>query len=134
MSTQNDNNYHQLLQFIPFFESNESKYTVENELSFDPYRYSEKFYEFIMLASEVLVIVGFDWHAFSEENFSAERKDLAEQVKEVDLDTIRKWMTTITRQERYCSGTYAQMIDQGVFLAMLQRIKQLLEDGSMQTP
>ncbi|MGG0824921.1 DUF6508 domain-containing protein [Paenibacillus turicensis] len=133
MSDQNHNNYHQLLQFIPFFESNEPKYTVENELSFDPFRYSEKFYEFIMLASEMLVIVGFDWHTFSEEQITT-RENLAEQVKEMDFDTIRKWITTITRQERYCSGTYAQMIDQGVFLAILQRIKQLLDDGSIQTP
>lgn len=131
MPTQNHNNYHQLLQFIPFFESNEPKYTVENELSFDPFRYSEKFYEFIMLSSEMLVIVGFDWHSFSEEQLSTTREDLAEQVKEMDFETIRKWITTITRQERYCSGTYAQMIDQGVFLAILQRIKQLLDNGSI---
>lgn len=134
MPTQNHNNYHQLLQLIPFFESNEPKYTVENELSFDPFRYSEKFYEFIMLASETLVIVGFDWHTFSEEQPSTIREDLAEHVKEMDFETICKWMTTITRQERYCSGTYAQMIDQGVFLAVLQRIKQLLDNGSIQTP
>ena len=134
MPTQNHNNYHQLLQFTPFFESNEPKYTVENELSFDPFRYSEKFYEFIMLASEMLVIVGFDWHSFTEEQHITTRENLAEQVKGMDFETIRKWITTITRQERYCSGTYAQMIDQGVFLAMLQRIKQLLDNGSIQTP
>lgn len=134
MPTQNHNNYHQLLQFIPFFESNEPKYTVDANLSFDPYRYSEKFYEFIMLASEMLVIVGFDWRTFSEEQTTTTRENLADQVKEMDVETIRKWMTTITRQERYCSGTYAQMIDQGVFLAILQRIKQLLDDGSILTP
>lgn len=87
-----------------------------------------------MLASEMLVIVGFDWHTFSQENFSTKRQDLAKQVKEMDFETIQKWTTTITRQERYCSGTYAQMIDQGVFLAMLERIKQLLDNGSIQTP
>ena len=134
MPTQRHNNHHQLLQFIPFFESDEPKYTVENELGFDPYRYSEKFYEFIMLASEMLVIVGLDWRSFSEKSTSTSREHLAEQVKEMDFETICKWTTTITRQERFCSGTFAVMIDQGVFLAMLQRIKQLLDNGSIQTP
>jgi hypothetical protein len=120
-----------LLQFIPFFESNETKYTVENELTFDPYRYSEKFYDFIMLASESLAIVGFDWHTFYEEDPSFNKGTLAGKVKEMDLHTIRKWMTTMIRLERFNSGTYAQMIDQGMFLAILQRIKQLLDDESI---
>lgn len=128
MNLQAKEEYEQLLRFIPFFESEEPKYTIAQEASFDPYHYVKEFNDFIMLASGTLTITGFDWHDFRKEYDESGQGDLAESISQMDLETIQKWMTTIIRSERYCSGTYAQMIDQGVFLAMLKQINKILRN------
>lgn len=126
MRARSNKDYQQLIQFIPFFESEEPKYTITDQVCLDPFHYASEFNQFIMLASDTLTIIGLNWQDFRKEYEDSNEGSLAHSVAQMDLDTIQKWMTTIIRSERYCSGTYAQMIDEGVFLAMLKRIKEII--------
>lgn len=49
-------------------------------------------------------------------------------IDKADLDTIRKLFTTIIRADRFNAGTYALMIDDGVILCMLKRLKALSDE------
>lgn len=49
-------------------------------------------------------------------------------IDEADLDTIRKLFTTIIRADRFNAGTYVLMIDNGVIMCMLMRLKALIDE------
>jgi hypothetical protein len=116
-----------LLHFLEFFKSDREKYSVANEVSMDPYRYSEEIEKFIdLLYSESFIMAGFDWPSWQEEAVKYfEDKSLIESA---DLETICKLLTTFIRKDRFSSGTVAELIDQDVFLHILKRLDQLQSD------
>ena len=68
------------------------------------------------------VLAGFDWPSWDEGRAIAGDPD---RVKTVDLLTIRKIITALVRNERFCDGSLQAAHGRGVIQAILQRIEQL---------
>ncbi len=64
----------------------------------------------------------FDWASWDEGR--AIVADLA-RIGETDLLTIRKLITALVRNERFCDGALQAAYEKGVIEAILERIKQL---------
>lgn len=115
-----------LLDFIPYFESNRKKYNCSEEMSFDPYIYHEPAKKFVEQLYNSQFILSFDWMSWQSE--ARKYFDNLLLIDEADLNTIRKLFTTIIRADRFNAGTYALMIDNGVILCMLMRLKALIDE------
>ncbi|MBM7662836.1 hypothetical protein JOC85_003647 [Bacillus mesophilus] len=114
-------NIKNLLTFLPFFESDAKKYSISPESFMDPYDYADPVNDFIhMVYSEAFILEGFDWPSWQDEAQKyIEDKTL---IKEADIETIQKLLTTFIRKERFASGTIARLIDDEVFLYILYRL------------
>lgn len=122
-----------ILAFLSFFESKDSKfYEVRTDVSlFEPYVYTSKVNEFINILYSEEFIIPFDWSAWDEGIKFIEQPDLLESA---DFTTLKKLLTVHIRQERFCSGHLAAMIDQGHILAILKRLKQIRFDRESSNP
>ncbi|USG64784.1 DUF6508 domain-containing protein [Brevibacillus ruminantium] len=116
----------ELCLYIPYFESNNIKYTVSKQFSFDPFNYEDTAKEFVSKLYETNMIISFDWGKWQAE--CSEYLQNAALIQNVDLITIRKLFTTIIRADRFTAGTYAEMIEKGIILALLKRLEELLDD------
>ncbi|WP_240414921.1 DUF6508 domain-containing protein [Paenibacillus periandrae] len=121
-----------VLEFIPYFESNGKKYDVSREFSLDPYSYHDQASHFITILYENNIIVQFNWTNWIEEaNTYFKSPSL---IVNADLITIRQLFTTIIRADRFNAGMYATMIDKGVILALLKRLKVLVDNHEKGNP
>ena len=81
--------------------------------------------EFLDLAySDEWVISGFDWPSWDE------GRDIAgdpERISQCDLETIRKLITAIVRNDRFCEGALASAWRGGTIKAILERINTLMD-------
>ncbi|SFM39936.1 hypothetical protein SAMN03159341_1314 [Paenibacillus sp. 1_12] len=115
-----------LFEFITYFESNGKEYDVSREFSLDPYSYHDQASHFITMLYENNIIVQFNWTNWIEEaNAYFKSPSL---IVNADLIMIRQLFTTIIRSERFNAGKYASMIDNRVILALLKRLKVLVDN------
>ncbi len=81
---------------------------------------------FVDLAYEDNWVVGFDWPEWDE------GRELAadpERIASVDMLTIRKLITALVRNERFCEGALQGAYERGVIQAILSRIATSQEAG-----
>jgi O-acetyl-ADP-ribose deacetylase (regulator of RNase III) len=90
-------------------------------LTLDPYCYSKEFNRFITSVYQENFVIDFDWPAWQNEahRFVTE----PELLTLADISTLQKLFTTHVRQERFCSGHLAGMIENGHFLAIFNRLQ-----------
>ncbi|QLE58841.1 DUF6508 domain-containing protein [Nostoc sp. TCL26-01] len=116
-------NIDKILTFLTLFSSQDAQlYAINIEpLTLDPYHYSPEFNIFITALSQENFVIPFDWLTWRSEAMSfvtdPKRLNLA------DISTIQKLCSYHVRQERFCSGHLAKMIDNGHFLTILQRLQ-----------
>jgi len=117
-----------VLAFLPLFEDQDSNlYEVRTDLSgFDPYVYSNEVDEFIKILYSEEFVTSFNWSAWQDE--AAKFVEQPKLLESAELSTRQKLLTTHVRKERFCSGHFAAMIDNGHILAILKRLKQIRLD------
>jgi ADP-ribosyl-[dinitrogen reductase] hydrolase len=115
-----------LFMYIPYFESTNKKYTVSDQFSLDPFTYDDAASEFVTKLYQSNMIIKFDWGTWQSE--SREYFQNTALIHNADLLTVRKLFTTIIRADRFCAGMYASMIDKVVILALLKRLKALVDN------
>ncbi len=119
-----------VLVFSRLFSDKETKlYDIQTEpLTCDPYCYSKEFLQFITSIYEENFVISFDWPACL--NTAHHFVTNPELLALPDISTLQKLFTTHVRQERFCSGHWAQMIENGHFLAIFNRL-QAIHDALM---
>jgi len=117
-----------VLAFLPLFENQDSNlYDVATDLSVsDPYIYTNKVDEFIKILYSEEFVTSFNWSAWQKE--AAKFIEQPKLLESAELNTLQKLLTTHVRKERFCSGHFAAMIDNGHILAILKRLKQIRLD------
>ena len=75
---------------------------------------------FVELVYEDDWIIGFDWSSWDEGREIA--SDLS-RVASADLLTIRKLITALVRNERFCEGALQDAYERGLIRAIILRIK-----------
>ena len=73
------------------------------------------------------MLPGFDWASWDEGRTIAGDPV---RIKDTDLLTIRKLITALVRNERFCDGALQATYDRGVIQAILRRIDQLLTEAT----
>lgn len=121
-------NINAILAFSALFESQDAKlYQLEIKAShLEPYRYSEDICRFIKTLYEENFVISFDWLAWQDEAkrfiYNPTSLNLA------DIYILNKLLTTHVRQERFCSGHLAKIINNGHILAIVKRIAAIKTD------
>ena len=111
-----------ILPFLEKFE--ESGFSVESS----GYQYDEvvlKFLE-ILYANDWVTpkVKWFEWR-----DVAWEYVDSPEKIKSADVVTVQKLFTTHVRQDRFSEGHLASMFENGHIVALLRRLKEILEQA-----
>lgn len=116
-------NIDNILQFLTLFSSQDCRlYDIQTEpLTLEPYCYSQEFDSFIAAVYAENFVIPFDWISWQQEATRFVTDPAL--INLADISTIQKLFTSHVRQERFCSGRLAQLIDNGHFLTLLQRLQ-----------
>ncbi|BAT55743.1 Appr-1-p processing domain protein [Nostoc sp. NIES-3756] len=130
-------NIDNVLKFITLFSSQHCHlYDIQTEpLTLEPYSYSQEFDRFVAALYAENFVIPFDWINWQQEATRFVIDPVL--INLADILTIQKLFTSHVRQERFCSGHLAQLIDNGYFLTILQRLQTIrknliLENNVMQ--
>ena len=121
----------QIDAILPFLEQFEeagfSVGTWPNELGVMSYfNFNEVVLEFqqILYAND-WVTPKVDWVEWQD--VAEEYVDSPEKIKSADVVTVQKLFTTHVRKDRFCEGHLASMFENGHIVALLRRLKEILE-------
>ena len=117
-----------VLSFLPYFSDNQ-KFTkdscgeLENGVLSIPYiDYSDKVLEFLKILYSTDFIVNFNWAKWDEGREIISNNEL---IKQSDLLTLRKLLTAIVRNERFCEGVLIDAIENETIRIILESINKL---------
>jgi hypothetical protein len=122
-----------ILNYLPYFEDKNQKFfdilmpkrDGGNIVEYIYVTYSAKFMEFYRELHEQGFVTNFNWL-----DSTLESNDLShyyELLEDADIATLRKLITIIVRHDKHNEGFFADVIDSGLLLAMLNRLKELNE-------
>ena len=122
------------LNYLPYFEDKNQKFfdilmpkrDGGNIVEYIYVTYSAKFMEFYRELHEQGFVTNFNWL-----DSTLESNDLShyyELLEDADIMTLRKLITIIVRHDKHNEGFFADVIDSGLLLAMLNRLKVLNEE------
>ncbi|WP_242039700.1 O-acetyl-ADP-ribose deacetylase [Anabaena sphaerica] len=116
-------NLENVLAFKSLFFNNQVKlYNIQTEpLTLEPYCYSREFNRFITALDQENFVIPFNWTDWQNEGNRLIKHP--EFLATADLSTLQKLLTFHVRQDRFCSGHLAAMIENGHFLAILNRLQ-----------
>ncbi len=116
-------NIDNILTFLTLFSHQDCQlYDIQTEpLALDSYNYSKEFNRFITALYTEKFVISFDWTNWQHEANSF--VTTPELLNVADISTIQKLFTSHVRQERFCSGHLAQLIDNGHLLTIWQRLQ-----------
>jgi hypothetical protein len=116
-----------IVRMLALFDGFEKETLVERRGAFGSvYQEHASIEAFVDLVNEDNWVVGFDWPEWNE---GRELAAAPERIASVDLLTIRKLMTALVRNDRFCEGTLQGAYERGVIRAILLRIATLQEAG-----
>lgn len=97
-------------------------------------RLQEFTHELFQTLFETGFLMVFNWHEWLDRNegFKDLNKDIQEEIKYADLETLRKLMTSYVRGDRFNEGLLERIVADGKLQCILQRlreIKEQLEEG-----
>jgi len=119
-----------ILEFLPLFKSNgfetgkwhTSRNNDENDLTLPCYEYSELVGKFIQTLYDEGFIYPFDW---SKWNYGIKLSQNNELMQKANLLNLRKLVTAHVRQDRFCEGHLASLLENGIIVKILERIQQI---------
>ena len=80
---------------------------------------------FVELVYEDDWVIGFDWSRWDEGREIA--SDIT-RVANADMLTIRKLITALVRNERFCEGALQDAYEQGLIAAIIRRIEMMMKE------
>lgn len=115
----------QVIRMIPRFEGPIEKHaTFSTKEGYLPwYSYSRELIDLIHLLHDSNLVYDFNWPDWKDEAHRYHENPCL--VKSADLAIIRKLITTHTRADRFCDGHLAEMIHEGHFIDILNRLQEL---------
>ncbi len=115
-----------ILEYLPYFKTENEFYKIDSGLSLDPYVYSDKINQFISDLYSENFIAPFDWCKWSiEAQKYFENHDF---IKTADIHCIQKLLTTLVRSERFNYGVIAPNIDNKTIICIISRIKEIRDE------
>ncbi|MCC7572170.1 MAG: hypothetical protein KO464_02130 [Candidatus Methanofastidiosum sp.] len=123
-----------ILNYLPYFEDNNQKFfdiirpkrDGGNIVEYIYVTYPPKFMEFYRELHEQGFVTNFNWH---DSNSESEGIDYYYGLLEdADLVTLRRLFSMVVRHDKYNEGFFADVIDSGLLLAMLNRLNLLNEE------
>ena len=123
-----------VLNYLSYFEDGNNKFfdiimpkrDGGNIVEYIYVTYSPKFMEFYRELHEQGFVTNFNWL-----DSGKDLEDLSqyyELLEDADLITLRRIFTMIVRHDKHNEGFFADVIDSGLLLAMLNRLKLLNEE------
>lgn len=118
-------NVEAILHFLPIFD--DAKFQagelVMKQGQLPYWDYDNSIIKFIKALYDNGWIVDFDWTEWQQE--AKQYWSNPETIKEADIDTIQKLLTTHVRKDRFCDGHMAEAIENGHIDAILKRLNNL---------
>ena len=92
-------------------------------------RLQEFTYELLQTLFETGFLMVFNWHEWLNRNevFKDLNKDIHEEIKSADLETLRKLMTSYVRGDRFNEGLLERIVVDGKLHCILQRLREIRE-------
>lgn len=123
-----------LLNYLPYFEDNTQKFfdiimpkrDGRNIVEYIYVTYSAKFMEFYRELHEQGFVTNFNW--LDSDSESEDLSHYYELLEDADILTLRRLFTIIVRHDKHNEGFFADVIDSGLLLSMLNRLKLLNEE------
>jgi hypothetical protein len=112
-----------LLSFLPRFERGE--FATASEQYRSTGQYIEAVDDLIQAISNSGLLLQFDWTAWKD---AARYSRDSSLVRTADLETVRRLLTTIFRQDRFVGGLVPRVCSSGIMKALLERLAQLSRD------
>jgi hypothetical protein len=127
----NNENIRNVLKYLEYFENGDNEFysiieSDEGVILVDPYDYSLKTDEFVHSLYENNLVQSFEWMEWGDEAKRYFENPVL--IEAADLETIHKLFTVIVRSDRFVSGHLAEMIDKGIILKLLKRLKEILDE------
>ena len=124
----NISNIDKLLEYMPYFGNKENNFfeLINKPSQFPFYSYSKMVMAFYKSLYEENMIKMFNWSHWGSEAKEYFNDPL--KLEKADLPTIQKLFTIIIRADRFSEGLLGNMIDDGVILNLLVRLKQIREE------
>ncbi|MDY1592007.1 MAG: DUF6508 domain-containing protein [Methanofastidiosum sp.] len=123
-----------ILNYLPYFENKNQKFfdilmpkrDGGNIIEYIYVSYSAKFMEFYRELHEQGFVTNFNWLDSNPE--SNDLSHYYELLEDVDITSLRRLITIIVRHDKYNEGFFADVIDSGLLLDMLNKLKVLNEE------
>ena len=123
-----------VLNYLSYFEDRNQKFfdiimpkrDGANIVEYIYVTYSGKFMEFYRELHEQGFVTNFNWL-----DSTSESEDLShyyELLEDADIMTLRRLFSMIVRNDKHNEGFFADVVDSGLLLAMLNRLKLLNEE------
>jgi hypothetical protein len=90
-------------------------------------RLQEFTHELLQTLFETGFLMVFNWHEWLNRNevFKDLNKDIHEEIKSEDLETLRKLMTSYVRGDRFNEGLLERIVVDGKLHCILQRLREI---------
>lgn len=115
-----------LLEYLDYFQDSGSIfYTDRNGYRFE----SREVSSFRKELDDIGFILVFDWPTWIADNkgFRDIHTSIEDQIRDADLETLRKLMTSYIRGDRFNEGLFIQVILKGHLVSILLRLKELAD-------
>ncbi|MBD8497307.1 DUF6508 domain-containing protein [Paenibacillus arenosi] len=112
-----------LLMYLDYFQ-NQNTFTVQkNGYECE----NETIMEFRKALTETRFLIVFNWIDWLNEHeiYKDTSRDVVIPIRNADMETLRKLMTSYIRGDRFNEGLFIDVIKKGVVAAILERVKEL---------
>ncbi|MDD5457573.1 MAG: DUF6508 domain-containing protein [Candidatus Margulisbacteria bacterium] len=114
-----------ILQYYDYFNNPDNVFFTTT--TFSGAEYTKEVYDFMsILIKEKFVLPGFDWASWDEG-----RKILKDStnIMSSDLLTLKKLLTAIVRNDRFCAGAFGGFAKNGKLGLILKRMSELIANN-----
>lgn len=125
-------NIDNILKYLPLLEDKYNKFFIEPPQN-DPGAVASPFYALTGIGVKFYedlykegFVTQFRWADWISEAGEYSAND--EKLSKADLMDIRRLLTTIVRQERFCEGLLEETIESGFILKILKRLKEIRDE------
>ncbi|MCM3038678.1 DUF6508 domain-containing protein [Paenibacillus motobuensis] len=114
-----------LLSYLEFFQDSSSVFFTEVN---GYYQESDDVHRFREALNETGFLLVFDWTTLLHDNevYKDINHDIQGQIRNADLETLRKLMTSYIRGDRFNEGLFISTIVNGHITNILLRLKELV--------
>jgi hypothetical protein len=114
-----------LLSYLEFFQDSSSIFFTEVN---GYYLESEDVRRFRKVLNDTGFLLVFDWKKWLHDNevYTNINYNIQEQIRNADLETLRKLMTSYIRGDRFNEGLFISAIGNGHITNILLRLKELI--------